>query len=75
VNWVSLVKMLPVGAKPGEDFGLLYLPDTRTVYCNFRGYHQLKGNAAALFREIKQRNANQLVIDCAKTGVAIITRA
>ena len=42
--------------------------DTHTVDCNFRGYHQLKGNAAALFREIKQRNANELVIDLRQNG-------
>ena len=61
--------MLPGRARnPERIFGLLYLPDTRTVYCNFRGYHQLKGNAAALFREIKQRNANQLVIDLRQNG-------
>src|SRR6202040_2764734 len=64
VNWVNLVKKPPLGQQnPDQDFWYVYLPDSQTLYCNFRGYQQLKQSTAALWREVKDKNPNKLVID------------
>lgn len=64
VNWVNLVKRPPLRQQhPDQDFWYVYLPDSQSLYCNFRGYQQLNQNTAALLREIKDKNPNELVID------------
>jgi hypothetical protein len=64
VNLVNLVKKPPLRQQnPDQDFWYVYLPDSQTLYCNFRGYQQLKQSTAALLREVKDKNPNKLVID------------
>jgi hypothetical protein len=64
VNLVNLVKSPPLYLQnPGQDFWNIYLPQTRTLYCSFRGYLRLEQNAAALLREAKDKNPDKLVID------------
>jgi len=46
--WVSVCKEPPLyQQRPGESFWYTYLPDSRTVYCNFRGYQDLGKHARA----------------------------
>lgn len=54
--------------KPGEDFWFTYLPESRTVYCSFRGYKDLGQHAKGLFELIKQRHPEKLVIDMRLNG-------
>ena len=64
VNWIKLVKNLPLYSQnPDQDFWYVYLPESRTLYCNFRGYQRLGQNAAALLDEAKDKNPDKLVID------------
>jgi hypothetical protein len=64
LNLVNLVKSPPLYRQnPDQDFWYVYLSEWRTLYCNFRGYQGLDQNAAALLREVKDRNPDKLVID------------
>ncbi len=64
VTWVNLVKTPPLRQQnPGQDFWYVYLPDSHTFYCNFRGYQRLDQNATALLNQVKDKNPDKLVID------------
>jgi len=64
VKWANLVKTAPLSDQnPDQDFWYVYLPRSESVYCNFRGYRQLKQNATALFREMHVKHPEKLVID------------
>jgi hypothetical protein len=64
IEWVNLVKDPPLyRQKPHEDFWYVYLPESGTLYCNFRGYQNLEQNAGALLREVNDKNPSKLVID------------
>jgi hypothetical protein len=54
--------------KPDEDFWYSYLPESHTVYCNFRGYKDLGQHSKALFDLIKQQHPDKLVIDMRMNG-------
>jgi len=45
-----------------------YLPDSRTVYCNFRRYNDIRRNAAGLFELVKLQHPDKLVIDLRQNG-------
>ena len=51
-----------------EDFWYTYLPESRTVYCSFRGYHDLGTYSKGLFDLIKQQHPEKLVIDMRQNG-------
>jgi hypothetical protein len=69
VKWVAPYKQPPLfRQKPLENFWYTYLPDARTVYCNFRGYRDLKKNAAGLFKLVDERHPDKLVIDMRQNG-------
>jgi len=69
VNWVNIVKTPPLRQRnPDQNFGYVYLPDSHTVYCNFRDYKGLDQNAAALLSEVKNRDPEKLVIDLRQNG-------
>jgi hypothetical protein len=64
IDWVNLVKDPPLSRQnTGDDFWYVYLPQSGTLYCNFRGYQNLEQNAAGLLREVKDKNPDKLVID------------
>jgi C-terminal processing protease CtpA/Prc len=66
---VNLVKDPPrFRQQPGKDFWVVYLPDSHTLYCSFRGYRGLAENASALLREIKERRPEKLAIDLRQNG-------
>jgi hypothetical protein len=63
-NWSYLGGISPLyRQRVGDDFWHVYLPESRTLYCNFRGYQGLDRNAASLLREVKDKNPDKLVID------------
>ena len=69
VKWVAPYKEPPLfRQKPGESFWYTYLPDARTVYCSFRGYGDLKKNAAGLFKLVDEQRPDKLVIDMRQNG-------
>ena len=43
--------------RPDDSFWFTYLPDSRTVYCSFRGYKDLGNHAKGLFDLIKDRKS------------------
>ena len=49
--------------RPGERFWATYLPDSQTVYVNFRGYDDLGGNARKMFDLVDANPTKRLVID------------
>lgn len=64
IDWVSLVKNPPLSRQhPDQDFWYIYLPESHTLYCNFRGYRGLEQNAASLLHEAKEKQPTKLVID------------
>ncbi len=69
INWVYPFKQPPLFLEhPGENFWYTYLPESRTVYCSFRGYKELKKNSQGLFQLIRQQHPEKLVIDLRQNG-------
>lgn len=54
--------------KPDETFWYVYLPESKIVYCNFRGYKDLGNYASGLRKLIKQHHPEKLVIDLRQNG-------
>jgi len=54
--------------RPGETFWYTWLPESRTVYCNFRGYKDLGKLAKGLFAMVKEKHPERLVIDLRQNG-------
>jgi hypothetical protein len=64
INWVMPFKERPLFRQnPTEIFWYQYLPDSRAVYCSFRGYKDLAGHAQGLFQLVQERKPDKLVID------------
>jgi hypothetical protein len=64
LNWTYAYKDPPLfRQKPDESFWYVYLPDSRTVYCSFRGYKDLGKASKGLFSLINQQHPDKLVID------------
>jgi hypothetical protein len=67
--WTYPYKEAPLfRQKPDESFWYTYLPDSRTVYCSFRGYRDLGQQSKGLFDLIKQQHPDKLVIDMRLNG-------
>ena len=54
--------------KPMEQFWFTHLPDSQTVYVNFRGYDSLGDHARPLFQFIDRTPPERLVIDLRQNG-------
>ncbi|MDZ4861286.1 MAG: hypothetical protein SGI88_20125 [Candidatus Hydrogenedentes bacterium] len=54
--------------KPGEAFWFTYLPETDTVYANFRKYDSLVEDARKLFELVDSNPTKRLVIDLRQNG-------
>jgi hypothetical protein len=68
-EWVTAYKEPPLfRQKPDERFWYTYLPDSRTVYCSFRGYNTLGRNAGGLLKLFAEKHADKLVIDMRQNG-------
>ena len=69
LNWVSVLKEPPLfRQKPDDSFWYAYLPDSRTVYCSFRGYKGLGKQSKGLFDLVKLQQPHKLVIDMRLNG-------
>jgi hypothetical protein len=69
LNWISAFKERPLfRQKPDDNFWYTYLPDSRTVYCSFRGYKDLGKQSKGLFDLIKQQHPDKVVIDMRLNG-------
>jgi Peptidase family S41 len=69
INWIYIFKDRPLfRQKPEENFWYTYLPDSRTVYCSFRGYKDLGKHSRGLLDLIKQKHPDKLVIDMRLNG-------
>jgi hypothetical protein len=54
--------------RPGESCWYTYLPESRTVYCNFREYRDLGTHSAGLFKLVREQHPAKLVIDLRQNG-------
>ena len=54
--------------RPGESFWFTWLPDSQTVYVNFRSYGSLGDHARKLFTELDRRPPARLIIDLRQNG-------
>jgi len=69
LDWVYAFKVPPLfRQRPGEEFWYSYLPDSRTVYCSFRGYKDLGKQSKGLFDLLNQQHPDKLVIDLRQNG-------
>jgi hypothetical protein len=69
LNLVPVLKDPPLfRQKPDDDFWYTYLPDSRIVYCSFRGYKPLGKQSKGLFDLIKQQHPDKVVIDMRLKG-------
>ena len=69
MQWFYASKETPLfRQRPGNLFWSQYLPESRTVYCNFRGYREIEKNAGVLLNLIKAHQPDKLVIDLRQNG-------
>ena len=71
----STSALVPVAKEPplfrqklAEPFWFTYLPDSQTVYANFKRYPSLKKNAQELFAFVDRNRTSRLVIDLRQNG-------
>jgi hypothetical protein len=68
-KWVAAYKEPPLfRQRPDESFWYTFLPDAKTVYCNFRSYNGLGKNAAGLLKLVAEQHPDKLVIDLRQNG-------
>ena len=75
INGTVNLGMVPIDTQPplyrqklGEPFWFTHLPDSNTVYANFKRYPSLKQNAQALFALIDRVGPARVVIDLRQNG-------
>jgi hypothetical protein len=69
LNWIYAYREPPLfRQKPEQSFWYVYLPDSSTLYCSFRGYKDLSKESRGLLDLIKQQHPNKLVIDMRLNG-------
>jgi hypothetical protein len=54
--------------RPGETFWYEWLPEARTVYCNWRSYDDLRQRSRGLFELIEKQRPDKLVVDLRQNG-------
>jgi hypothetical protein len=68
-NWIHAYKEPPLfRQQPSERFWFTHLSDTKTVYCNFRGYQGLGKQAPKLLKLVADAKPDKLVIDLRQNG-------
>lgn len=60
--------------KPTEQFWFTYLPDSETIYVNFKGYDSLSDNVKKLFQLVDANRTKKLVIDMRQNGGGDFTK-
>jgi hypothetical protein len=54
--------------RPDETFWYTWLPDARTVYCNWRSYKNLREKSQGLLELIEKERPDKLVVDLRQNG-------
>jgi hypothetical protein len=54
--------------RPDETFWYTWLPESRTVYCNWRTYQNLRKQASGLMAFVKDKRPDKLIIDLRENG-------
>jgi hypothetical protein len=68
-KWLTAYKEPPLfRQKPELSFWYQVLPDSKTMYCCFRGYTGLGKQAAALLKRVFEKRPEKLVIDMRQNG-------
>jgi len=69
LNWTYAYKETPLfRQKAADNFWYVYLAESRTVYCSFRGYRDLGKLSKGLFDLIRQQHPDKVVIDMRLNG-------
>lgn len=69
IEWIRPYQQPPLYLQNlKETFWFTYLPDARTIYCEFRGYNDLGKYSDELFKLIKEKQPDKLVIDMRQNG-------
>ena len=69
LKWMYAFKEAPLfRQRPDESFWCTYLTESHTVYCSFRGYHDLGKYSKGLFDLVKQQHPDKVVIDMRQNG-------
>jgi hypothetical protein len=69
VPWKNVFRTTPLFAQhPGESFWYQLMPESRTVYCSFRGYDSLAAKAAGLVALIGRVRPEKVVLDLRQNG-------
>jgi hypothetical protein len=73
--WLKVATSEPLSRqKPSEPFWFTYLPDSQTVYANFKSYDSLSENARKLFQFVDGNSTRRLVIDMRQNGGGDFTK-
>jgi hypothetical protein len=68
-KWIAAYRQPPLfRQRPTETFWYEWLPESRTVYCNFRAYKTLWTYARGLFELVDSKHPDKLVIDMRQNG-------
>jgi hypothetical protein len=68
-KWIPAFREPPLfRQKPTESFWYRSLPGSRTIYCNFRSYKNLRTSAAGLLKLVDDEHPDKLVIDLRQNG-------
>jgi hypothetical protein len=68
-TWIAACKNQPLfRQRPDEQFWCTFLPDSKTVYCSFRGYNGLGKQAAGLLKLVAEQRPEKLVVDLRQNG-------
>lgn len=60
-RWVTAYRKPPLFRhKPDQSFWYVYLPDSKAVYCGFRGYDDLAASASGLWQLVRERQPDKL---------------
>jgi len=69
VKWTRVYQEAPLfRQRPEDPLWFTYLPESRAVYCSFRGYQTLAKDASGLFQLIGERQPEKLIIDMRLNG-------
>src|SRR5712691_10242022 len=73
--WLRAAASEPLSRqKQNEPFWFSYLPESQTVYVNFKGYDSLSDNARKLFQFVDSNSTKQLIIDMRQNGGGDFTK-
>lgn len=63
ITWAQADQISPYLRRRDDGLWFTYLPETRTVYADFRSYRQLEQNAKTLWAFIDANDVDRLIID------------